>query len=293
MTILTDPVALKRRFGKDDFSPLQDFYRERTLQTHVMHEYARLGAEDADKARRLVDAYFSWPRTRFVREFFKGRADLLKLATTDESFRRIVDDLQHPVQQGLVEMPEHGNHLVLAGPGSGKTRVIVHRIAYLLRVRRVAPERIIALAFNRSAAVELRRRLVALVGDDARGVTVLTYHGMALRLTGTSLAAADRRGGAVDFAKLLQDAVDLLEGDSGAFADADEQRDRLLQGYEYIFVDEYQDINEQQYALVSALVGRRHHVVFRPRALVPPAKRSQESPAPWSPEACSVAWPHL
>jgi ATP-dependent exoDNAse (exonuclease V) beta subunit len=97
----------------------------------------------------------------------------------------------------------------------------------------------------------------------------------------------------VDFAKLLQDAVDLLEGDSGAFADADEQRDRLLQGYEYIFVDEYQDINEQQYALVSALVGRRHHVVFRPRALVPPAKRSQESPAPWSPEACSVAWPHL
>jgi ATP-dependent DNA helicase RecQ len=87
--------------------------------------------------------------------------------------------------------------------------------------------------------------------------TLLTYHGMALRLTGTSLAAADRRGGVVDFAKLLQDAVDLLEGDSGAFADADEQRDRLLQGYEYIFVDEYQDINEQQYALVSALVGRR------------------------------------
>ena len=257
MTILTDPVALKRRFGRDDFSPLQDFYRERTLQTHVMHEYARLGAEDADKAHRLVDAYFTWSRTRFVREFFKGRTDLLKLATTDESFRRIVDDLQHPVQQGLVEMPEHGNHLVLAGPGSGKTRVIVHRIAYLLRVRRVAPERIIALAFNRSAAVELRRRLVALVGDDARGVTVLTYHGMALRLTGTSLAAADRRGGAVDFAKLLQDAVDLLEGDLGAFADADEHRDRLLQGYEYIFVDEYQDINEQQYALVSALVGRR------------------------------------
>ncbi|MBK9685829.1 MAG: UvrD-helicase domain-containing protein [Betaproteobacteria bacterium] len=44
----------------------------------------------------------------------------------------------------------------------------MHRIAYLLRVLRVSPERIIALAFNRSAAVELRRRLIALVGDDAR-----------------------------------------------------------------------------------------------------------------------------
>lgn len=257
MTIQTDPAALKRRFAKDDFAPLQEFYRERTLQTHVMHEYARLGGDDPSQARHLVDAYFSWPRKRFVREFFKGRTDLLELATTDESFRRIVDDLQHPVQQALVEKPEHGNHLVLAGPGSGKTRVIVHRIAYLLRVRRVAPDHIIALAFNRSAAIELRRRLVALVGDDARGVTVLTYHGMALRLTGTSLAAADRGDSAVDFSKLLQDAIDLLEGESDAFSDADERRDRLLQGYEYIFVDEYQDINEQQYALVSALAGRR------------------------------------
>ncbi len=257
MTILADPVALQRKFTGDDFSPLQDFYRERTLQTHVMHEYARLGTEDPEQAQRLVDAYFSWPRTRFLRTFFKGRTELLKLATTDESFRRIVDDLRHPVQQALVEMPEHGNHLVLAGPGSGKTRLIVHRIAYLLRVRRVGSERIIALAFNRSAAIELRRRLIALVGDDARGVTVLTYHGMALRLTGTSLATADRCGGAVDFTKLLQDAVNLLEGDPTAFGGADEQRDRLLQGYEYIFVDEYQDINTQQYALVGALVGRR------------------------------------
>jgi len=257
MTIQTDPDALKRHFGVDEFAPLQEFYSERTLQTHVMHEYARLGAEKPDKARQLVDAYFSMPRRRFAREFFKGRADLLKLATTDESFRRIVDDLRHPVQQALVTMPEHGNHLVLAGPGSGKTRVIVHRIAYLLRVLRVSPERILALAFNRSAAVELRRRLIALVGDDARSVTVLTYHGMALRLTGISLAASDRRGGAVDFGRLLQDAIDLLEGQSDALSDADERRDSLLQGYEYIFVDEYQDIDAQQYALVSALAGRR------------------------------------
>ncbi len=257
MTIKVDPAAQKRRFTKENFAPLAEFYRERTLQTHVMHEYARLGADHPDQAGHLVDAYFTLPRKRFVREFFKGRTDLLELATTDESFRRIVDDLHHPMQQALVEKPERGNHLVLAGPGSGKTRVIVHRMAYLLRVRRVAPERIIALAFNRSAAMELRRRLIALVGDDARGVTVLTYHAMALRLTGTSLAGADGRGAAVDFEQLLQDAIDLLEGKSDPLSDADDARDRLLQGYEYIFVDEYQDIDEQQYALVSALAGRR------------------------------------
>ena len=127
-----------------------------------MHEYARLGTEDPEQALTLVNAYFTLPRRQFVREYFRGRADSLELATTEESFRRIVDDLKHPVQQRLVESPERGNHLVLAGPGSGKTRVIVHRIAYLLRVRRVAPDSIIALAFNRSAAAELRRRLLAL-----------------------------------------------------------------------------------------------------------------------------------
>ncbi|HEY1091898.1 MAG TPA: ATP-dependent helicase, partial [Burkholderiaceae bacterium] len=139
----------------------------------------------------------------------------------------------------------------------GKTRVIVHRIAYLLRVQRVNPGRIIALAYNRGAAVQLRRRLLTLAGDDARGVLVMTYHAMALRLTGTSLAGAERTSSNVDFKKMLQDAIDLLEGKSSALIDADEVRDRLLQGYEYIFVDEYQDIDAQQYALVSALAGRR------------------------------------
>ena len=257
MTIEVDAQATRRRFNKDDFAPLEEFYRERTLQTHVMHEYARLGSEDTERAAALVNAYFTLPRRQFVREFFKGRSELLELATTAESFRRIVDDLDHPVQQALVEAPEQGNHLVLAGPGSGKTRVIVHRIAYLLRVRRVPADSIIALAFNRSAAAELRRRLLSLAGDDARGVTVLTYHAMALRLTGTSLEAAARVGAEIDFDRLIRDATALLGSGSEALIDEDDARSRLLQGYEYIFVDEYQDIDEPQYQLVSALAGRR------------------------------------
>ena len=258
MTIAVNGEARGRRFNKDDFAPLEEFYRERTLQTHVVHEYARLGAEAPQRAAELLAGYFTLPRRVFVRQFFRGRADLLELATTDESFRRIVDGLQHPVQQKLVEAPEQGNHLVLAGPGSGKTRLIVHRIAYLLRVRRIAPERIIALAFNRHAAAELRRRLLALAGDDARRVTVLTYHAMALRLTGTSLEVVSRSDAPIDFDALIQNAIELLNGRSDdAFMDADEARDRLLAGYEYIFVDEYQDIDARQYELVSALAGRR------------------------------------
>lgn len=256
MTIRMDSDSA-RRFNQASFAPLEEFYKERTLQTHVMHEYALLGVEDSAKALALVKAYFTLPHKQFIREFFRGRTELLERKTTDESYQRIVDDLRHPVQQALVTQPRTGNHLVLAGPGSGKTRVIVHRIAYLLRVQRIQPGRIIALTYNRGAAIELKRRLTALAGEDANGVLVMTYHGMALRLTGTSLAGAERNANNVDFKKMLQDAIDLLEGNASALVDADEVRDRLLQGYEYIFVDEYQDIDELQYALVSALAGRR------------------------------------
>lgn len=256
MTICMAQDADKKRFLKEDFAPLQDFYKERMNQTHFMHEYAKLGMNEPESAAEFVTAYFSMPRIQFVRKYFRGRAQLLRLATTDESYKRIVLDLKHPVQQKLVEAPEEGNHLVLAGPGSGKTKVLVHRIAYLIRVKRVAPERIIALAFNRGAALSLKKRLVDLIGQDAKGVMVFTYHAMALRLTGTSLAAADRVDRVVDFQQVLKDAVELLEGKSEAFLDADDARDRLLRQYEYIFVDEYQDIDEMEYALVSALAGR-------------------------------------
>lgn len=121
---------------------------------------------------------------------------------------------------------------------------------------RTAPESIIVLAFNRSAAVEVRRRLRDLVGDDARGVTVLTYHAMALRLTGVSLGTLNEAAQEPNFEALIDRAVDLLEGRLQVGTDPDELRDRLLRGYRFILVDEYQDIDARQYDLVSALAGR-------------------------------------
>ena len=256
MTIRLLPQEGAPRFVKEDFAPLERHYAERNVQIHVMNEFARQGARRIADALALVAAYFSWTRERFVKMYFAGRKELLEFATTAESYRRIVEDLRHPVQSRLVQARDTGNRLVLAGPGSGKTKVVVHRVAYLLRVLRVAPESIIVLAFNRAAAVEIRRRLRALVGSDAWGVTVLTYHAMALRLTGASLGKLDEAGVEPDFDDLIRRAVDLLEGRSSAGGDADELRDRLLRGYRFILVDEYQDIDALQYALVSALAGR-------------------------------------
>jgi ATP-dependent DNA helicase RecQ len=260
MTIQVYPEERARRFTVADFAPLSEHYTEKNFQIHVIHEYARLGLQKLSDAVAFVLAYFTLPKVEFIRRYFAQRRDMLERATTEESYQRIVEDLKHPIQQLLVAEKPDSNRLILAGPGSGKTRVIVHRVAYLVRVLREAPEKLLVLAFNRSAAWEIRQRLRDLIGSDAVGVTVLTYHALALRLTGTSLASLGQHGQEVNFDRILDDAIALLEqpaAGAAAATEVDELRERLLAGYRYILVDEYQDIDAKQYALISGLAGRR------------------------------------
>ena len=77
---------------------------------------------------------------------------------------------------------EPGNYLVLAGAGSGKTRVLTHRIAWLNRVYDVPLYRVLAVTFTNKAAAEMRSRLTALLPEGARGMWVGTFHGIAHRL---------------------------------------------------------------------------------------------------------------
>jgi ATP-dependent DNA helicase RecQ len=259
MTVRVLPEAKRRRYTKAQYQPLAQHYGERVFQIHVMDRYARLGAEQIRQALGLVAGYFSLGKEPFVRRFFGDQREMLSRATTAESFARIVDALRNPVQTEIVAAPADGNRLVLAGPGAGKTRVIVHRCAYLLRVLRVPAHRILVLCFNRSAALELRRRLGELVGGAARRVTVHTYHGLAMRLTGHSYAerAADGTDNPPDFEGVLEEAVALLEGRKDLLGlEPDSARERLLAGYRHILVDEYQDIDAEQYRLVSAVAGR-------------------------------------
>ncbi|MCF6187667.1 MAG: UvrD-helicase domain-containing protein, partial [Desulfobulbaceae bacterium] len=259
MTITINPETKGRQYTKANFEPLKTHYSEKNFQVHVINEYARCAIKKISLAMNLVHSYFNDEKEDFIQRFFPGREELLERATSEQSYQRIVEDLHNKAQEAIVEAPTETNMLIMAGPGAGKTRTVAHRVAYLLRVKRVRPEAILVLCFNRSAVMGLRRRLRDMVGRDMARVTTLTFHGLALRLTGRSLVR--QTGGSVreeiDFSRVIQDAVALLKGECDVLGFADGRpRDALVSGFSHILVDEYQDIDEEQYELVSLLAGR-------------------------------------
>ena len=247
----------RRGFAKVDFEPLALHYKGQVLQVHVMAAFAQHGLDAMRDALRLARDYFTLKEDAFLDRWLPGRDREIGRQTTPESWRAIVESLKNPIQQRIVAYNrEQTNVLVLAGPGAGKTRVLVHRIAYLVRVRRENARGILALAYNRHAAVDIRRRLYALIGDDARGVTVLTCHGLAMRLAGASFSGRAERPDDGMFDEVMRRATALLRGEGLLPEEADERRARLLAGFRWILVDEYQDIDGAQYDLISALAGR-------------------------------------
>ena len=98
----------------------------------------------------------------------------------DDDISYLLNDL-NDAQRQAVTAPL-GTQRVLAGAGSGKTRVLVHRIAWLMKVEQAAPHSILAVTFTNKAAAEMRGRIESLMGDQLRGMWVGTFHGLAHRL---------------------------------------------------------------------------------------------------------------
>ncbi|MFF4469275.1 DNA helicase PcrA [Streptomyces sp. NPDC001599] len=233
--------------------------------------------------------------------------------------------------------------LIVAGAGSGKTRVLTHRIAHLLAERNVHPGQILAITFTNKAAGEMKERVEQLVGPRANAMWVMTFHSACVRILRReskklgftssfsiydaadskrlmalvcrdldldpkrfppksfsakisnlknelideedfAAQAADgfektlaqayamyqsrlREANALDFDDLIMTTVNLLR----AFPDVAEHYRRR---FRHVLVDEYQDTNHAQYALVRELVGvpSEHPVDVPPEAEVPPAE---------------------
>lgn len=123
----------------------------------------------------------------------------------------------NPRQKEAV-MHTEGPLLLMAGAGSGKTRVLTHRIAYLIEEKNVNPWNILAITFTNKAAREMKERVENLLGDVAKAVTISTIHSFCVRL-------------------LREDILELGYPRNFTILDADDQKSILRDAYKQMHID--------------------------------------------------------
>ncbi len=234
----------RKQYTVNDYQKLGRYYQTRTEQIHIIGEYAKKQLQYHEEASRFVEDYFTMPYEDFLTKYFNNRKRKIQEPITEEKFQQIFGALSTE-QLTVVKDNRSENILVAAGPGSGKTRVLVHKVASLLLMEDVKPEQFLMLTFSRPAAQEFKTRLKALIGKLAYYVDIFTFHGFAFQLAG-------RVG-------TLERSQDILQKTKIAIEQEDIPLERL-RNKSVIVVDEYQDLSEDEYHFLMAVAGKSEKV---------------------------------
>ena len=120
----------------------------------------------------------------FITKYFKGnRQQEIDRNITPQKYHQLFNELSD-IQSLIINDAESKYIVVAAGPGSGKTRVLVHKLASLLILEDVKHEQLLMLTFSRAAATEFKKRLRELIGNAANFVDIKTFHSYCFDLLG-------------------------------------------------------------------------------------------------------------
>ena len=237
-------VERRARYTKDQYRMLDAFYKQRIQQIHIVGEYANLMVRDYDAALQFVSDYFTLDFRRFVNKYFKeGRAEEIRHNITPAKYRQLFGELS-PTQLKIIDDRQSRYIVVAAGPGSGKTRLLVHKLASLLLLEDVKHEQLLMLTFSRSAATEFKQRLIQLVGNAAHFVDIKTFHSFSFDLLGQ---LADQE----EFDNIVLRAAQMIE--SGEMEESKIAKTVLV-------IDEAQDMGTNEYRLLQALMLRNEEM---------------------------------
>lgn len=232
-------IDSKKRYKKEDYKNLNEFYKQKIRQIHIVGEYANLMVEDYNAARQFVRDYFLMDFNKFISKYFKeGRAGQIEKNITQKKYDQIFKTLSDS-QLKIIEDEKSTYIVTAAGPGSGKTMVLVHKLASLLLLEDVKPEQLLMITFSRSAATEFKKRLIELIGETAFYVDIKTFHSFCFDLLGK---------------------VGTLEKSDGIIKEATEmiKRGEVEPGKitkSVLVIDEAQDMDGDEYEFVRTLIG--------------------------------------
>jgi len=226
------------RYKQDDYRLLNEFYKQKIQQVHIVGEYANLMVHDYNAALKYVQDYFQMDYKQFISKYFKGERLLeIERNVTPDKYKQLFGQLSEK-QMEIISDKESRCIVVAAGPGSGKTRVLVHKLASLLLLEDVKHEQLLMLTFSRAAAIEFKQRLMGLIGNAAHYVEIKTFHSYCFDLLG--------RIGNIDEVK------DVVARAAQMIKDGEVEPNRI--GKTVLVIDEAQDMSEEEYNLVSALM---------------------------------------
>ena len=229
----------KSRYKVDDYRMLNEFYKQKIQQVHIVGEYANLMVKDYSAALQYVQDYFQMDYKKFVSKYFKGeRLGEIQRNVTPEKYKQLFGCLSEK-QMEIISDKESRCIVVAAGPGSGKTRVLVHKLASLLLMEDVKHEQLLMLTFSRAAATEFKQRLMELIGNAAHFVEIKTFHSYCFDLLG-------RIGN-------LDDAKDVVERAAGMINNGEVEPNRISKTV--LVIDEAQDMSSEEYSLLKALMS--------------------------------------
>lgn len=193
---------------------------------------------DYNAALQYVQDYFQMDYHRFISKYFKGNREAeIERNVTPSKYRKLFGMLSKR-QKEIIDDHESRCIVVAAGPGSGKTRVLVHKLASLLLLEDVKHEQLLMLTFSRAAATEFKQRLMQLIGNAAHFVEIKTFHSYCFDLLG-------RVGN-------LDEAGDVVKQAAEMIKNGEVEPNRISKTV--LVIDEAQDMSKDDYALVTALM---------------------------------------
>ena len=237
-------VERRARYSKEQYRLLDEFYRQRIQQIHIVGEYANMMVRDYDAAMQFVSDYFLMDYKQFINRYFRGERKVqITKNITPAKYNQIFGTLS-PKQREIIDDKQSRYIVVAAGPGSGKTRVLVHKLASLLLMEDVKHEQLLMLTFSRAAATEFKKRLIGLVGNAAHFVDIKTFHSYSFDLLG-------RQGSLEEAGNVVGHATEMIE--NGEVEESKIAKSVLV-------IDEAQDMSADDFRLVQALMSRNEEM---------------------------------
>lgn len=234
----------KKRYKAEDYKNLKQFYESKVQQIHIVGEYAKKMIRDYQEALQFVEDYFQLNYSSFLNKYFKGsRQNEIKQNITPAKFRNLFGELS-PAQLAVIKDNSSQNIVVAAGPGSGKTRVLVHKLASLLLMEDVKHEQLLMVTFSRAAATEFKKRLLDLIGNVAAYIEIKTFHAYCFDLLG-------KMGSIEKSETVIKNAVEKIRSN-------DIEINRITKTI--LVIDEAQDMDQYEFDLVRALMEKNEEM---------------------------------